>query len=247
LNSLEYYDLDNYEIRMALEWGLENEFYEERSQRLAFYGRVGDKKFNTWKMANPFTGSKMSLDDHRWFCSLSKDDPVYIDQNEILTLLEIEDSIIDLDSRAIKIDFTLPIKRGYFNIPEEGVYRMALNWGIFNSSDDTSMLKVRGQVESALVWSLEYMALPDYLMREDNQITYRPKTFVFIIGKAEPFGPLFPDPYFMEELEIAIIVMYAFSIFPYVGILGFLIIAFFLFLYNIWSISYGGYQVLTVD
>lgn len=141
----------------------------------------------------------------------------------------------------------MPIKRGYFHMPEEGVYRIALNWGVFNSSDDTSIEKVRGQTEPALAWSLEYMALPDYLMREDGNITYRPKTFVFIIGKSQPFGPLFPDPYFMEELEIAIIVMYVFSVFPYVGMPGFAMIAFFLFLYNIWSISYGGYQLLTID
>jgi len=198
-------------------------------------------------MINPFTGSKKELEDHRWFCSLQKNDPDYLDQTQILTLLEIEESKIDIDSREIKLNFILPIKRGYFNIPDEGVYRIALNWGVFNSSTDTSIFKVRGQVESALLWSLEYMALPDYLMREDDKITYRPKTFVFIIGKSEPFGPLFPDPYFMEELEIAIIVMYVFSIFPYIGIPGFVVIAFFLFLYNIWSISYGGYQLLTVD
>ena len=170
-----------------------------------------------------------------------------MDQTEILTLLEIEESKIDIDSREIKVNFILPIKRGYFNMPDEGVYRIALNWGIFDSSTDTNIDKVRGEIESALVWSLEYMALPDYLMREDDRVTYRPKTYVFIIGKSEPFGPLFPDPYFMEELEIAIIVMYVFSIFPYVGIPGFLVIAFFLFLYNIWSISYAGYQLLTID
>ena len=68
-----------------------------------------------------------------------------------------------------------------------GFYMMSdysLSWGIFDSSTDTSIYKVRGQVEPALVWSLEYMALPDYLMREDNRISYRPKTFVFIIGKS---------------------------------------------------------------
>lgn len=31
LNSLEFFNDDDYEIRMAMEWGLENEFYKDRS------------------------------------------------------------------------------------------------------------------------------------------------------------------------------------------------------------------------
>lgn len=109
------------------------------------------------------------------------------------------------------------------------------------------MTLVRGLAVPARTWSLEYMALPESFMREDETITYRPKTFVFIIGKAQPFGPLFPDPYFMEELEFAIIAMYFFSVISYLGIPGFLTIAFFMTVYNVWSIAYAGWQILTID
>lgn len=132
-------------------------------------------------------------------------------------------------------------------MPEQGVYRIALNWGIFPSRESTDEGKVRGQTAPRRAWSLEYMALPDNLVREEAEVTNRSKTFVFIIGKAQPFGPLFPDPYFMEELELSIFAMYAFSIFTYGGIPPFLVIAFFMTVYNVWSIAYGGYQLLTVD
>lgn len=183
----------------------------------------------------------MQLEDYRWFCSLSQHDPVYIDQDDILTLIEIDESVIDMRTRAIRVNFTMPIERGYFNIPEKAVYRIAMTWGVFRSPTDTDFTRVRGLVEPAMAWSLEYMALPDYLMISQDKLTQtnRPKTMLFIIGKSQPFGPLFPDPYFMEELEVAIIVMYVFSIFPYLGVPGFVTIAFFLTLYNFWSIIYG--------
>jgi len=247
LDSLEFFQDDTYQIRMALEWGLENEFFNDRTQRLAFYGNVGDGKFSTWKIVNPFTGHKTGLADYRWWCAIPPDDPTYVDRDNILTLIELKESLIDKTNRKISLTFTMPIKRGYFNMPENGVYRMAMSWGIFPSSQSNDKSYVRGQTEPAKTWSLEYMALPDHLLEKYEQETLIPKTHVFILGKSQPFGPLFPDPYFMEELEISILVMYLCSISTITGILPFLVISFFMTLYNGWSIYYGIYQLFAVD
>lgn len=79
---------------------------------------MGDGKFTTSKIVNPFNGTYLALDDYRWFCSLSQDDPYHIDQEGILTLIKLKESFIGKVTRKVRVTFTFPIERGYFNMPE---------------------------------------------------------------------------------------------------------------------------------
>lgn len=111
---------DESEVRICLEWGRQDQFYTDRSQRLIFYGVVDDGTFSSHRVVNLLDdGPYKGLDNFQWWCAQPRDSPYMSERIDLYSQLNITSSNIDKIDKIAELTFTMPISKGYFKIPKD--------------------------------------------------------------------------------------------------------------------------------
>lgn len=137
---------DENDIRFCLEWGKEDQFYQDRPQRLAFYGNADDGEFTDLRIVNLLEnrGNKKGLENFAWWCAQPKESKYVNERLDELSNVKITSSSIDKIDKKATLSFIMPLEKGYFYIPQDAIYKVYPSWGIFPTVSNNEQKYVKG-------------------------------------------------------------------------------------------------------
>ena len=88
-----------------------------------FYGIVDDGAFTAHRIVNllndgPFKG----LENYQWWCSQTSDSEYVDERLDMYSQIEITSSDINKIEKKAELTFKVPLGKGYFKIPKDGIY-----------------------------------------------------------------------------------------------------------------------------